>query len=84
MKVEKTIEENFKEISLNAERGGFLKAFYGMLFIIFIMVAYFIQYRNSIEFDKQVNKCLYEKLASDCQMKIDSMKASELRQIFKK
>ena len=73
MKVEKTIEENFKEISLNAERVGFLKAFYGMLFIIFIMVAYFIQYLNSIEFDKQVNKCLYEKLALDCQIKIDSM-----------
>lgn len=42
MNIDKTIEENFKEISVNAERVGFLKAFYGMLFIIFIMVAYFI------------------------------------------
>ena len=84
MNIEKTIEENINESYLKGERKGFIQAFVLMLSILFIPCGYIIIDKSDKEFDNQVNKYLYEKLASDCQMKIDSMKASELRQIFKK
>jgi hypothetical protein len=77
MNIDKTIEENINESYLKGERIGFIQAFVVMLSILFIPCGYIIIDKSDKEFDKQVNKYLYEKLASDCQMKIDSMKASE-------
>lgn len=74
MKVENTIEENLKESYLKGESKGFTQAFVLMLFVLFIISGYILTQNSHIEFDKQVNKYLYEKLAIDCQMKIDSMK----------
>lgn len=73
MNIENTLEENLKHSYLKGESKGFMQAFSFMLFIMFIMVAYFIQYRNNVEYDKKVNHYLYDKIASDCQVKIDSM-----------
>jgi len=77
MNIDKTIEENINESYLKGERIGFIQAFVVMLSILFIPCGYIIIDKSDKEFDKQVNKYLYEKLALDCQMKIDSMKASE-------
>lgn len=74
MKIENTIEENLKESYLKGESKGFTQAFALMLFVLLIPFGYIINQNSNIEFDKQVNKYLYEKLATDCQMKIDSMK----------
>lgn len=73
MKIEKTIEEKLKESYLKGESKGFTQAFALMLFVLLIPCGYIFIQNSHIEFDKQVNKYLYEKLASDCQVKIDSM-----------
>lgn len=77
MNIDKTIQENINESFLKGERIGFIQAFVLMLLVLFIPCGYIIIDKSDKEFDKQVNKYLYEKLASDCQVKIDSMKASE-------
>jgi len=73
MNIDKTIEENINESYLKGERTGFIQAFVLMLSVLFIPCGYIIIDKSDKEFDKQVNKYLYEKIASDCQAKIDSM-----------
>jgi len=73
MNIEKTIEENINQAYLKGERTGFIQAFVLMLSVLFIPCGYIIIDKSDKEFDKQVNKYLYEKLALDCQAKIDSM-----------
>jgi hypothetical protein len=73
MNIDKTIEENINQAYLKGERTGFIQAFVLMLSILFIPCGYIIIDKSDKEFDKQVNKYLYEKIASDCQAKIDSI-----------
>jgi len=73
MNIDKTIEENINQAYLKGESKGFIQAFVLMLSILFIPCGYIIIDKSDKEFDKQVNKYLYEKIASDCQAKIDSI-----------
>lgn len=73
MNIENSIEENLKESYLKGESKGFVQAFILMMFILIIPCGYIIIDKSDKQFDKQVNKYLYEKIASDCQAKIDSM-----------
>ena len=74
MNVDKTIEENINESYLKGERTGFIQAFVFMLSILFIPCGYIIIQKSNAQYEKEVNHYLYNKLATDCQMKIDSMK----------
>ena len=74
MNIDKTIEENLKESYLKGESKGFTQAFALMLFVLLIPCGYIIIQKSNAQYEKEVNHYLYNKLATDCQMKIDSMK----------
>lgn len=73
MNIDKTIEENINESYFKGENKGLIKGLSVGLFLLLIPCAYILIQNSNAEYEKQVNHFLYNKLADDCQVKINSM-----------